>query len=241
MTRRELFARMGEFTVAAGLSALPVAKAVRPQREQSPLDTPPPPPQLPGTEPLIREGDLAAQMVEGIHRFLIKQTAASVETRQAIWHRDYSSREAYESSVAPNRKRFGKVIGLLDERTPYMAPSLEVTLGGPSVVAWGDAYKVYSVRWPVLDGVDGEGLLLEPTSTPLARVVALPDADWSPEMLAGLAPGVSPEAQFARTPGRAIRISASSRTLPIVSISIAWHMKLGDTSSATRYKRCWQR
>jgi len=46
--------------------------------------------------------------------------------------------------------------------------------------------------------VDAEGLLLEPTREAVARVVALPDADWSPEMLVGLTPGVPPEAQFAR-------------------------------------------
>jgi hypothetical protein len=43
-----------------------------------------------------------------------------------------------------------------------------------------------------------EGLLLEPERPPVARVVAIPDADWSPEMLAGLAPGADAKAQFAR-------------------------------------------
>jgi dienelactone hydrolase len=43
-----------------------------------------------------------------------------------------------------------------------------------------------------------EGLLLQPTSPELARVVALPDADWTPEMLVGLAPGIPASAQFAR-------------------------------------------
>ncbi|MDQ2839572.1 MAG: dienelactone hydrolase family protein, partial [Acidobacteriota bacterium] len=199
ITRRELFGGIGALTIATGLRSLPGAQAeARPDRVAGPLNTPPPPPQLAGTEPLTMEGDFAAQMVEGIHRFLMKQTTASVETRQALWHRDYSSRKAYESSVTPNRERFGKIIGLMDRRIPYAAPSLEVTLGGPSVVASVDGYKVYSVRWPVFDNVDAEGLLLEPTVTPVARVVALPDADWSPEMLAGLATGVPPEAQFAR-------------------------------------------
>ena len=32
----------------------------------------------------------------------------------------------------------------------------------------------------------------------MARVVAIPDADWTPEMLAGLAPGIPAPAQFAR-------------------------------------------
>ena len=54
------------------------------------------------------------------------------------------------------------------------------------------------MRWPVFEGVTGEGLLLQPESKPFARVVAIPDADWSPEMLAGLEPGVPPAAQFAR-------------------------------------------
>ncbi len=32
----------------------------------------------------------------------------------------------------------------------------------------------------------------------MARVVAIPDVDWTPEMLVGLAPGGSRETQFAR-------------------------------------------
>src|SRR5439155_19147263 len=61
-----------------------------------------------------------------------------------------------------------------------------------------DLYKVYAIRWPVFEGVDGEGLLLEPKGKILAQVVAIPDADWTPEMLAGLALGVPKESQFAR-------------------------------------------
>ena len=46
--------------------------------------------------------------------------------------------------------------------------------------------------------LDRSRQLLEPDRPPVARIVALPDADWSPEMLAGLASGVEPAAQFAR-------------------------------------------
>ena len=52
---------------------------------------------LPGTEPLTVDGDLAAQMVEGIDRFLAKETSGAVARREAQWKRDFSSREAYES------------------------------------------------------------------------------------------------------------------------------------------------
>jgi hypothetical protein len=34
------------------------------------------------------------------------------------------------------------------------------------------------------------GLLLQPKDPPVARVVAIPDADCTPEMLAGIAPGI---------------------------------------------------
>src|SRR5205807_316113 len=47
-------------------------------------------------------------------------------------------------------------------------------------------------------GVSGAGLLLQPDGPPVARVVALSDADQTPEMAVGLAPGVEREAQFAR-------------------------------------------
>ncbi len=64
---------------------------------------------------------------------------------------------------------------------------------------------MYAVRWPVFapvtadsDGLEAEGLLLKPEGAPIARLVAIPDADSTPEMLAGLVPGVSPAAQFAR-------------------------------------------
>ena len=183
--------------MAGGLATLPAASvAPSAPRKQVALD--PPPSHLPGTRPLTREGDLAAQMVEGIRRNLQNQTTASVEKRSALWSRSYSARAAYESSVAGQRERFCQIIGVIDPRIPFSAPDLEFPPGGPTVVASGDGYKVSSIRWPVLEGVDGEGLLLEPAGTPLARVMALPEADWSPEVLAGLAPGLPPEAQFAR-------------------------------------------
>src|SRR6266571_3473294 len=65
-------------------------------------------------------------------------------------------------------------------------------------------YHVYQVRWPTLESilglgcVHGEGLLLQPKQAPVAHIVALPDADQTPEELAGLAPGLEEGAQFAR-------------------------------------------
>src|SRR5262249_35449978 len=153
---------------------------------------------LPGTKPLTAEGDLAAQMVAGIDKYLMREIAASVEKRKEYWKPDFSSPEAYPKSVQPNRERLARILGVVDKRLPVHDLEYVSTTRADSLVAETDRYRVYAVRWPVLRGVDAEGLLLEPRTKPRACVVALPDADWTPEMLVGLAPGVPKESQFAR-------------------------------------------
>ncbi|MFQ5811028.1 MAG: hypothetical protein ACE5JM_15525, partial [Armatimonadota bacterium] len=142
---------------------------------------------LPNTKPLTLTGDLAAEMVAGIDRFLMREVEESVARRAELWNRDYASREAYARSVAPNRERLLKYIGAVDDRGPVTALEFVVTTSSPGQVAVGPGYTVHAVRWPVLAGVDAEGLLLQPDGQPVARVVAIPDADWTPEMLVGLA------------------------------------------------------
>jgi dienelactone hydrolase len=153
---------------------------------------------LPDTKPLTEEGDLAAKMVAGIDKYLMRELAASMKKRKQYWKPDFFSAEAYSKSVQPNRERLKIILGVVDERVPFT--DLEY-VGGPktpSLVAETDLYKIHAIRWPVLAGVDGEGLLLEPKGKVVANVIALPDADWTPEMLVGLAPGVPKESQFAR-------------------------------------------
>jgi dienelactone hydrolase len=153
---------------------------------------------LPETRPLTRDGDLAAQMVAGIDKYLMRELAASVEKRKQYWKPDFSSAESYSKSVQPNRERLKKILGIVDARVSPVEMEYVGTATQPELVAETDAYKVHAVRWPVLPSMDGEGLLLEPKGKAAACVVALPDADWTPEMLVGLAPGVPKEAQFAR-------------------------------------------
>ncbi|HWB09949.1 MAG TPA: dienelactone hydrolase family protein [Pirellulales bacterium] len=154
---------------------------------------------FPGTQPLEIQGDLADLMVQGIDRFLLKQIDASVGRRPRYWKRDFSSAEKYDESVAENRKHLAKVLGAFDPREPVAALEYIETTSQKALIGRGETYEVYAVRWPVLRGVTGEGLLLVPTGKkPVADVVAVPDADQTPERVAGLVPGVEPEAQFAR-------------------------------------------
>src|SRR5262245_51708019 len=153
---------------------------------------------LSGTKPLTLQGDLSAQMVAGIDKFLMREIERSIEERQKLWQRDFASREAYEKSVQPNRERFRKSIGAVDPR--LTVTELEYISGTASTakIAETASYSVHVVRWPVFEEVHAEGLLLQPKAQPLARIIAIPDADQTPEMLVGLAPGVPPESQFAR-------------------------------------------
>jgi dienelactone hydrolase len=147
---------------------------------------------------MTESGDLAAKMVDGIHAYLDRATSDSIRQREQFWNRDFTSAAAYEKSVAANRERFRTIIGAVDERMHPRAVEWVATSAQPALIAEGTGYKVYTVRWPVFPGVFGEGLLLEPAAAPVARIVALPDADLSPEMLVGLADGLTPGAQFAR-------------------------------------------
>ena len=152
---------------------------------------------LPGTRPLTEDGDLSTRMLDGIHHFAERKIDESVLTREKLWRRDTSSRAAYEQSVAGNRSTFRKIIGVVDPRRPAAMERFGDD-DSPALVAECDAFRISQVRWPVLEGVHGEGLLLEPNGQVRGQVVALPDADQTPEQLAGLAPGVAPESQFAR-------------------------------------------
>jgi dienelactone hydrolase len=160
---------------------------------------------LPGTSPLTQQGDLALQMETAMQQFLLRRTEEVPQERARLWQRDYRSAQDYEKSIASHRNRFRKIIGTVDPRVSPIELELLASPLGPKQLAQGAGYKVFAVRWPVFDPVDlglcgmhAEGLLLQPESPELTRVVAIPDADWTPEMLVGLATGVPSSAQFAR-------------------------------------------
>jgi dienelactone hydrolase len=152
---------------------------------------------LPKTERLAEHPDRSKAMLDGLHRFAERKIDESLQTRAKLWNRDTSSPDAYERSVRGNRESFQKKIGVVDARLPVTMERFGDD-DAPALVAEGDSLRVYQVRWPVLEGIHGEGLLLEPKGAALGHVIALPDADQTPEQLAGLAPGVAPASQFAR-------------------------------------------
>jgi len=147
---------------------------------------------LPKTAALTGQGDFAAQMVDGINDYLVHASSESLGKRTTLWKRDYTSVENYERSIAPNRERLKKMLGIVDERTKDGAPEFAVPVGATSaVVASSAAFQARNVRWPVLRSIEGEGLLLEPKTPSGSFAIVFPDADQTPEMITGIVPGVA--------------------------------------------------
>ncbi|HPT25012.1 MAG TPA: hypothetical protein PLZ95_01250 [Bryobacteraceae bacterium] len=100
---------------------------------------------------------------------------------------------------AEDRKEFRSIIGVVDQRIVCESPKPDSTVDQDAIVGRTPNFDVIAVRWPTLAGVDGEGLLLRPRrKNPVANVIAIPEAGWTPEMLAGLEAGIPPGRQFAR-------------------------------------------
>jgi dienelactone hydrolase len=136
---------------------------------------------FPNTKPLTEEGNLSEKQVAGMHKYLDRMLAAAPKEREKSWKGDTAARE-----------RFKKMLGLTDTR---VGPQMEYVSGPgePAVIAECETFTAYAVRWSVLPGLDGEGLLLEPKGQAKANVVAIPDATLTPERIAGLAKGDGPK------------------------------------------------
>ena len=153
---------------------------------------------LPGTQPLTAEGDLSVRMVDGIHRWLMRETERVDQSRKENWTNLTAVPENWKDVIARQGAALAKIIGAVDSRREGpmqivsdagLKPAAEIKKG----------YVVESVVWPVFDGVHGEGLLLRPVGRPVtAALIALPDADESPEECAGIQEGMPREMQFAR-------------------------------------------
>ncbi|HSH96044.1 MAG TPA: hypothetical protein VK968_17995, partial [Roseimicrobium sp.] len=180
--------------VAVALSYWPVSG-----RSQTPPPfVPTSPPVLGGTKPMTLTGDISAQMVAGIDRYLLRALDRSVASRPVQWQRNFTSRQAYEESVRLNRDHLRKIIGAVDDRLPVHSLDYVTTTLVSAKCVETDRFTGYAVRWQIFEGVYGEGILLHPKEKPVARVIVLPDADQTPEMVIGMTPGMVPDDQYAR-------------------------------------------
>lgn len=99
--------------------------------------------------------DPAKAMVDGIVQWLQTRTAESPQHRR------------------PTSERLRYILGI-------QAPE-PATLTRGDLIFENGLFRVHQVRWTVLDGLNAEGLLFEPRTSPKARIVAIPDASQLPE------------------------------------------------------------
>ena len=121
---------------------------------------------LPGTQPLEPNADFSATMVAGIDKMALRLIEQSKAGRK------------------PTREKLKAIIGAVDERLPITALELVGDTTNPALLAETATARILRVRWPVFDGVHGEGILIQPKDKPVARVIYIPDADTDPEKLA---------------------------------------------------------
>lgn len=120
---------------------------------------------LPGTQPLMPNPGFSATMVAGIDKMALRLIEQSKTSRK------------------PTREKLKAAIGLVDERLPFTALELIGDTTTPALVHETETCRVFRVRWPVFDGVHGEGLYVQPKGKPVARVIYIPDASSTPEKL----------------------------------------------------------
>lgn len=143
---------------------------------------------LPGTQPLAFDGDPAAAMVAGIHRYLDRELAAAPARRDGL----------QMSAIDARRSRLRTMLGAIDPLVSPSAIEFMATNTSPALKGGTDAFNCFEVRWQALPGLYAEGYLLEPVAPAKASVVAIPDANLRPEAIIGLQALVPPESQFAR-------------------------------------------
>ena len=121
--------------------------------------------QLPGTQLLAPNIDFSATMVAGIDKMALRLIEQSKTGRK------------------PTMEKLKAAIGMVDGRVGFSALDLVGDTSTPALLDESETCRVFRVRWPVFDGVHGEGLYVQPKGKPTARVIYLPDAASTPEKL----------------------------------------------------------
>ena len=154
---------------------------------------------LAGTALLEQKGDIASDMVSQTDQFLLEEIQNAIYSREQYWDRDTSSAKSYVSSLEKNRIELKHMLGVIDQEKQDVKLQYLQTSEFSAKLAKSENYDVHYVRWPVLDGVYAEGLLLEPKGgVAKANLIAIPDCENSPEELVGLKQGIALDSQFAR-------------------------------------------
>lgn len=157
---------------------------------------------LPGTQHLTGPEDLAAPMVEGIHRFFERLTAEAAMERAARFTPEAGEFAEWQARHQPKPAELRERLGLEPVATGVrLEPGKPAgTLGGRNIV---------HVEWPVSRDAHADGLFIPGDSR---CVLVLPGCGTTPEDSFGLTPGLPPDRRWAN------RLAADGATVLAVSM-----------------------
>ena len=140
---------------------------------------------LPNTT-LLDAGDLGTKMVSGIGTWLDAKTLENQTLRNEKFLSNAKKDSLNPKVLEQKKQTLKKILGIVD--SPKITEDLELleTLNKPALIFENKQYKILKIRWQVIEGLHGEGLLIEPKGKPIAQIVAIPPPDIIPESFCGL-------------------------------------------------------
>jgi dienelactone hydrolase len=134
-----------------------------------------------------------------IVQYFLKQIAATPAKRDQLWQPNFSSRQAYEESVSEHRQHLRKMLGLI-KLTPGKADVKVLNENG--------SLRIEEVKIALDGDFSARALVFLPESaSQKAAVIAIPDADQSPEDFAGIAEGMTTAEWLRELLGRGIAVA----------------------------------
>ena len=125
-------------------------------------------------------------------RYLLRLVEESEARRSQAWKRDFSSLEAYERSVEPNRERLCQMLGV-------PSASVGMSLREEALPACGP-HQASRIWLSGMDGVETYGIVLRPPGEgPFRAVIAQHGLSGSPELVCGLVEPPECHRHFGRT------------------------------------------
>ncbi len=152
------------------------------------------------SDPLTWEGDIASRLVSDVDEFLLEQIDQTRSLRRSHWTKGMIGDDASNRAWLENAREVLKVVLGIKKSAPIDVQIYPwVTAESNAVILEDDLLRARVVRWPVLEGMHGEGLLIEPVSGAVTgTVIVSPDTEQNPEDWLGLGDGVSRESWWVR-------------------------------------------
>jgi hypothetical protein len=140
---------------------------------------------IPNTS-LLEKGDLGTKMVSDIGVWLDIKTKENHTLRNEQFLVNASKIAQDPKALEKKKQTLKSILGIIDSTNKTEDLELLETLNKPALIYENKQYKIFKIRWNVVEGLHGEGLLVEPKEKPTAQIIAIPPPDITPESFCGL-------------------------------------------------------